>query len=155
MSISVLTNMPSIAEAELATSVPGNFIGKGVSRETYRLPGSSWAYKIETPYGKNKKANETEWIAYNELKDTLPEGIKFPEMHLLDNGIIATEFIDGEHPDNQCSSIGHRCWIENRDRCFWTVYLPIISLVIYDGHNANIILKDDSIYIIDINDYEL
>jgi hypothetical protein len=93
-------NMPTLAECEQAT-VSEYEIGEGRDRTGYHIPGSKWVYKIQR-YSRSN-ANQREIIRYEQLinSSNVPDGIAFPEMHILENGVIAAEYIEGREPDDQ------------------------------------------------------
>jgi hypothetical protein len=96
-----MTDMPTVEECEIATGSYDFYVGSGWDRHGYHIPGSRWIYKVAKD--PNNDVNQGEYSRYQELQEQfLPDGIAIPEMHLLENGIIAAEFIDGEKPHEYC-----------------------------------------------------
>jgi hypothetical protein len=90
---------PSVKESEKAISSEKYLLGSGCDRMGFRIPGSRWVYKMEKPHASGR-ANRREYEAYTKLMD-IPEllgNVHLPEMHLLENGIIAAEYIEGVKP---------------------------------------------------------
>lgn len=140
---------PSVAEAVKAVCT-GRLFPAGSYRDVYHLPGSKWVYKVDIPHSwTNRGGNKDEYAAYLELKDNLPNSIKIPEMHLLDNGMLAAQFIDGESPSANCGRYYHDC--QDQENCFWTEYGPSIHEVTRDGHFQNVIVsREGDVYVIDL-----
>lgn len=96
-----MTDMPTLEEFQLATDSYDYYLGSGMDRHGYHIPGSRWVYKVAK--NPDMRINEAEYRRYQELlQQGLPEGIAIPEMHLLHNGAIAAEFIAGERPESRC-----------------------------------------------------
>ena len=107
-----MTDEPSIVRARYARDYGIELgEGNGASRRCYWDRKSKWAYKfiIVGEECNNPKANLEEWQHYSAL-DTENLGIvKVPEMKLLSNGILAIEYIEGNHPANDCWTGYHEC----------------------------------------------
>lgn len=96
-----MADMPTLEECEQATGSYDFYVGSGMDRQGYRIPGSRWIYKVNK--SRNYDVNAKEYRRYREvIEEQLPYGISIPEMHLLPNGVIAAEYIDGEKPDSYC-----------------------------------------------------
>jgi serine/threonine-protein kinase RIO1 len=148
--------MPSVEESEEARKT-GKLIGSGAFRDVYRLPGSPWVYKFERPVRiqQGNGCNKREYSNFLLRKDSLPEGVDFPEMYYLSNNVLAAEFIDGvngreAHPHYKtclCESFGiSKCW---RDA------IQSLQGVMRDLHMFNIMISPSArrVYIIDIGEY--
>lgn len=91
------TTKPSVEQCLIAFSSPDYIIGQGGDRIGFHIPGTEWVYKL----GKHPKrnVNRQEFERYEKLKEVeWPRGVCLPEMHLLDNGALASEYIDGVRP---------------------------------------------------------
>ena len=110
-----MTDMPTVEECQEAINSYDNFVGAGCDRRSYRIPGSRWVYKVaKIP---SNRVNEKEYHRYqNFLAERLPYGVAIPEMHLLPNGVIAAEYIDGEKPDQYCDN--HYSHYEDYEACW-------------------------------------
>ncbi len=110
-----MTDMPTLEECEQATGSYDYLVGSGCDRRGYRIPGSRWIYKV-AKYA-NSYTNRQEYLHYQSLMvKTLPARIAIPEMHLLDNGVIAAEYIDGDKLESYCND--HDSHYEDYDACW-------------------------------------
>lgn len=143
----MVDTLPTIEEANDAIN-HGKRFTEGSYRNVYHIPGSKWVYKTDIRKG-YPQGNIDEWEAYLDKKDSLPAGIKYPEMHMLDNGVLAAEFIDGEIASWDCWMGDHAC--TSLDDCFWIKNEYLLSSVTRDGHPGNIrVMPNGDIYIIDL-----
>lgn len=70
-------------------------------------------------------------------------------MVMLEDGILASEFIDGDQPPDTCGLWYHCC--SDSASCFWTTYSNKIHEVTRDGHFENIMIaKTGKVYVIDL-----
>jgi hypothetical protein len=152
----IIVNAPSLEECEKAISRASNCIGSGVDRQVFRLKDSPWVYKKER--NGCKGVNASEYATYLELSTLLPEGVAFPLMALLDNGVIAAEFIDNEvdaiaDPNSECDFDGHVC--DNETVCWVTPWIALAESadVINDLHGGNVRINNGTLYIIDLGEY--
>lgn len=128
----------------------GKMIGEGAYRVVFRTRSGKWVYKVNSTT-ERVGGNFTEWKTYNRLLNSniLPVGVKLPEMHYLNGGILAAEYIKGRHPEVECYPEYHDedlcpgkdlCWAEK-----------IKGVPISDLHFENVLITDDgTIYIIDL-----
>lgn len=103
-----MADQPTVERAEYAREY-GEMVGEGSSRRVFWDGTSRWAYKFiinDDPWN-NKKANREEFDNYLKLSDADLGIIKLPEMQLLNNGVMAIEYIKGSHPSNDCYSGQH------------------------------------------------
>lgn len=143
----MVDSLPTVDEANNAINYGKRFT-EGSCRNVYYIPGSKWVYKTDMHYAYSQ-GNAAEWAAYLDKKDSLPAGIKYPEMHMLENGVLAAEFIDGEVPSWGCWESEHDC--EDVSKCFWLINFELISSVTRDGHPGNLrVMPNGDIYIIDL-----
>lgn len=102
-----MNTLPTVAESEKAIDEGSSkyLLGCGKDREGYHIPGSRWVYKL-AKYPEDR-VNENEYQRYIEITQSgrLPENVRIPEMHLLPNGVIAAEYVDGDRP--RCSWRAH------------------------------------------------
>jgi hypothetical protein len=143
---------PSVKQAMQAHN-KGTVIGEGSSRRVFWKKGSFWAYKFLYNLSWSRTANKDEYANYLELKDRMPEGIKLPTMELLDNGILATEYIEGTQSEFDCYADSHEC--DDEKNCWLTRLINSgmdFSLTGFkDISWANVILADSGdIYLIDL-----
>lgn len=139
--------MPTLEEAQQAIS-RGRRLSGGSVRKVYHIPHSKWVYKVDIRPG-TYGCNADEYEAYQAKKDNLPEGIYLPRMFMLDNGILAAEFIDGAQPPDDCGMFYHECF--DRASCFWTHYSDKLREVSCDVHFQNVLIaKTGKIYVIDL-----
>lgn len=152
----LVLDLPSVEESEHARRY-GNMIGRGAFREVFHIPGTEWAYKFErtdeNAWFKTSKPNLVEIENFTNHRDKLPYGVDFPEMLMLDNGVVAVKFIKGVlagtvHGDwNDCVCASHGipdCWA-----------LKVANIPLKDLHGKNVMIcpEDKKIYIIDIGEY--
>lgn len=156
----LVTEIPSDEEAYYAQAY-GVKIGAGAFRKVYRIPGSRFAYKFEHARGwsSNSGANRQEFHNYTTRRATLPEGVDFPEMHMLPSGAIAVEFVDGV-----LGKVAHS-WSDNglsyRDNCMCSSHWgaqcwkkAIEGIDMRDLHGGNVMItRQGKILIIDIGEY--
>ncbi len=148
---------PTVRKAHYAMT-HGKIIGEGSYRRVFRTRGSRWVYKVNMTTHRIG-SNDLEWRTYLKYANsvTLPEGVKIPEMHYLNGGIIASEYIEGVHPENECYKDWHltkgtpdfdgpfcpgvdKCWAEK-----------IKGIEISDLHYENVLVANDgTIYLIDL-----
>jgi hypothetical protein len=146
--------VPTLEEIQAILS-GADKIGEGSWRTVYRVPGSRWVIKVDTPedfYGDDDNGdNAAEYVAYLELKNSglLTDYIKIPEMHLIGEYIVA-EYIEGEHPENSCWTGFHTEYCPGTKNC-WRTKFNDCGFHNHDLHSDNIkITDDDVIYIIDL-----
>jgi hypothetical protein len=146
---------PTLQEAWRVVSDENNFIGSGDSRNVYREPGSYWAFKVcNNDSFEAIIANENEYDNYVMYRDSLPAGIEFPRMVLLeytsdfdeDCYILAVEFIEADREPSECHRGFHFC--EDDPTC-WAMICEMYKLPIEDLHCENVIHKGNILYIID------
>jgi hypothetical protein len=143
---------PTTALAKRALTEGYTVGSKSAYRRVWKTPHGKYVYK-ELRYEddtESMQANNREYATYLRLlKRTLPAGIFLPKMYLLDNGVLAVEYISGFHPIKECSSDcdltffckDHGCW---RDR--------IRSLRIRDLHDNNVRMNGKGeVFLIDID----
>lgn len=130
----------------------GIVIGEGSSRRVFWKKGSYWAYKFIYSSSSNFDANKDEFANYLNIKNNLPEGINLPEMVLLDNGVLATQYIPGEQSATECWGGKHDCG--DAATCWYsTVMMAQIERIrgFGDISWANVITTDDGkLYVIDL-----
>jgi hypothetical protein len=92
---------PSFKHARKAIT-DGKLIGAGSYRKVYGTDHGKWVYKVNTQTG-YMGSNASEYDTYLRRKESeMPDGVKLPEMHLLEGNILAAERIKGVHPKNWC-----------------------------------------------------
>lgn len=97
-----MSDLPTMEECNKAISNPEYEIGKGKDRRAFRVPGSKWVYKVADYYDTYTNPGEIErYTMLMNNPDLIPEGLHFPEMHLMENGVVAAQFIDGDRARNQ------------------------------------------------------
>ncbi len=108
----VLADSPSIERALYAQQY-GVELGRdnGASRRCFWDGTSKWAYKfiITDKECNNPKANLEEWKHYQQLRNKDLGELKVPEMQMLSNGVLAIEYINGNHPYDDCWVGYHEC----------------------------------------------
>lgn len=153
-----MLDVPSLDEAQAARYY-GEQIGRGAYRTVYRLPGSRWVYKFQNDgWAYNTDSNAHEFHNYSTKRETLPQGVDFPEMHLLGN-VIAAEYVDGVLAMNAHESTWKRdgytnicnCESHRASQC-WQKAISTINMKDLHGRNV-MIRKDGKILIIDIGEY--
>lgn len=152
--MSKIVKVPTVRMSLMAKS-RGEKIGPpSAYRDVFKCKTSRFVYKF--PGGRYYDAigaNEREYATYLKILSSmiLPQGVKVPEMHLLENGALAAEYIDGRHPDyNGCSGSGHESYrCKGEDRCWAT---KVILLGLRDMHYQNVIVTEDgTVYLIDLD----
>ena len=150
----LVIDLPSVEEAQYARRY-GERIGVGAYRTVYRLPGSKWAYKFESNNYWSSGANNREMFNYRTRRGTLPEEIDFPEMHMLSDGTIAAEFVNGTLAREAHTGYGYNmvcnCESLRAVKC-WQKAVDVLNM--QDLHGRNVMIrKDGKIMIIDIGEY--
>lgn len=136
-------NMPTLEECREATSNAEYKIGEGRDRVGYHIPGSRWVYKVQ--HYSRGFANAQEYDKYVRISAANYTEVMIPEMHLLENGVIASEFIDGDEPD-----------YHNDEDVFDMVYRLENKFGLYDSSascNIRVVKHDDgsrTVYVIDL-----
>ena len=140
--------LPTLRKARYAKE-RGKVLGDGSYRIVYRTRGSKWVYKFNLDANSELGNNVHEWKTYQQYKSMdLPGGVKLPEMHYLNGGIIAAEYIDGKHPENACYRDWHseecpgitECWSEK------VKHVPVSDI-----HHQNVLITNSGdIYLIDL-----
>lgn len=149
-----MTRTPTVKTAEYALD-KGEIIGSGAYRYVYKTKRSKWVYKVNKANSWGSHGNKEEYETYLSVKrkGSLPPGVKMPEMHLLENGVLAAEYIKGKHPQSSCSPRYHdfdnNCSeLLGQGEC-WARKFADVNL--YDIHCYNVIIGDDGyIYVIDL-----
>jgi hypothetical protein len=146
----MLDTKPTVTMAKAACTKP-NLIGSGKYRNVYRKDNSEWCFKVDRQ-SFLRGDNKSEWETYLMIKDApwLNEWVRIPEMHMLDNGILAARYIEGTHPDrhircypdhHRYNCIGDDCW----------AYKVTPAVLINDIHSENIIVTAEKVvYLIDL-----
>lgn len=154
--LATMVELPTLSEARKAMRSRTYKIGQGVDRQVYRLPNGHWVYKRDT--FKGGAVNRAEYAAYLRHKDTLPEGIAFPEMHMVNKNIIAAEYIVNEveaiaDAKSECDFGWHHC--NNERTCWVTPYEKLIQKagIIDDYHGGNVRVNGGKIYLIDLGEF--
>lgn len=142
----------TLEEIEVALS-DADEIGSGAWRKVYRVPGSRWVIKVDSPedYFPGGGDNAAEYAAYLELINSglLTNTIRVPEMHFV-GGYIVAEYVEGEHPENSCWPGFHTELCPGKDSCWRTEFVGC-GFDSLDLHSNNIKITDDgSIYMIDL-----
>lgn len=140
--------LPTLRKARYAAN-NGSVVGEGSYRTVFRSRGSRWVYKFNVKPSTNLGSNAEEWKTYSRYKnEVLPDGVYFPEMHFLNGGVIAAEFIKGEHPENDCYREYHVDSCPGLDKC-WAERIKHVK--ISDIHYQNVLItKTGEIYLIDL-----
>lgn len=143
--------VPTI-EDSVATIKAVNIIGEGSSRTVYWDGKSQWAFKVGHTQWTTEDSNASEFENWTAIKDVqLPAGVRIPEMHMLTNGVLAVEHINGWHPESSCWGMTHEC--DNEGTCWYTQFETSgIERIkgFGDVSYANVIMADDGIYVIDL-----
>lgn len=150
MTAQTLDTPPSVEEFEKAR---GYKIGSGCFRTVFRVPGSRWVYKVDS----DGSVNAREYTTYLKYRPSLQGNVKFPEMHLLPNGILAAEYIEGEIGEYECWNWknGVIGCVRNCIEDCWAKRIEFLARAIRDLHYQNIrIQSDGTIYIIDLGEGE-
>lgn len=152
----LVVDLPSIDEAK-AAAYYGKKVGSGAYRNVYRVSGSRWVYKFEKDgcWAANSECNVHEMSNFRRVRKSLPEGVDFPEMHLLEDGTLAAEYVDGIHTrDLRCYSGCTRCKTEFGLADCWTKMIePVRMSGMQDLHGGNVKVANGKVYIIDIGEY--
>lgn len=145
--MTAVVDRPSEREAEIARTW-GTKIGFGAFRDVYRRPESRWVYKFDATGG---DANRREAENYRRIQQYLGDLFDVPEMVLLDNGVLAAEFVEGKlgvevHPYDapECPCLSHGI-----PDC-WRKLITRIPNKFDDLHGRNVKIVDKKIVIIDI-----
>ncbi len=140
--------LPTLRKARYAAQ-HGRVVGEGAYRIVYRSKRGKWVYKFNLRPSKKLGSNAEEWKTYLKHKDTeLPKGVYFPEMYMLNGGIIAAQFIKGRHPENECYRDYHTDDCPGIDKC-WAERIKYVK--VSDVHYANVLItKDGDIYLVDL-----
>jgi hypothetical protein len=145
-----VAELPSVADADEVTSNEEYYLASGCYRRVYYKPGSKWVYKIG-----DLTSNKREYETYLKFRPSLTDDIRFPEMHLLKNGVIAAEYIEGNQGDIRCWGYSNNGCSRNCATDCWAKRIHFLSKMIRDLHYGNIrITKDNTIYIIDLGEGE-
>ncbi|KAI4218410.1 MAG: hypothetical protein L6R40_008776, partial [Gallowayella cf. fulva] len=114
----LIVDLPTLEECAVATGNDEYMIGAGRDRRGYHIPGSRWVYKV-AKYP-SERVNRREYDSYRKVVDSgsMPAGLHLPEMHLLDNEVMASEYIPGERPKS-CDWRTHADTHIEDDAC-WT-----------------------------------
>lgn len=128
----------------------GALIGEGAYRKVFKTKRGKWVVKEDKCPTANNGTNSHEYETYLKLrKSDLPEGVKLPEMHLI-NGHIVAEFIDGHHPASSCTGDWHSSYCEDPKTCYSNRFLGW-NVQVRDLHTENMLIgKDGNVYLIDI-----
>lgn len=156
---------PTLSEAYDIVNGNVNSIDMTSSRGVYINPTYEWVYKFE-----DYQQNESEYKLakfYYEHPEMLPEMVRVPEVVLLDDEVLAMQYIDGEHPPECATYDGNiGCYVESckcskemlehYNGC-WRKHLHITEAFGYDSplindcHNRNVLIdKNYYIWIIDL-----
>lgn len=148
-----MSTVPNVRTARYALK-KGRMIGAGAYRKVYKSKRGQWVYKVDKTDCYGKHGNAEEYETYLILKASqLPPGVKIPEMHLLPNGVLAAEYIDGVQPKNWCSPDYHgsNCseHFDKTSSC-WARKFVNSPIFFADLHNGNVVVKGDVVYVIDL-----
>lgn len=148
-----MTTVPSVRTARYALK-KGKVIGSGAYRRVYKSKRGKWVYKVDKTDVYGNHGNTEEYATYQLLKTRqLPPGVKIPEMHMLPNGVLAAEYIDGVQPKNWCSPDYHGSNCSERyspDEACWARSFVNSPIYFADLHNGNVVVKDGVVYVIDL-----
>lgn len=149
-----MTAKPNVRTARYALKA-GRMFASGSYRKVYKTVKAKWVYKVDREDTFDQHGNREEYQTYLSMKDlTLPEGVKIPEMHLLNNGVLAAEYIQGETPPNWCSSDYHasNCTERNHNpRPCWARKFAGMDITVKDLHNGNVVVTENGdVYIVDL-----
>jgi hypothetical protein len=149
--IDTLEAIPTVDDA-MAISTEDNYLGSGCYRTVYRKKGSRWVIKVDNEDG---AVNRKEYETYLQFRPSLTNNVYFPEMHLLDNGVLVAEFIDGVCGNMRCWNYSNGvigCKQNCQEEC-WAQRIEYLANQIQDLHYQNIrILPNGDIYIIDLGE---
>ncbi len=155
----VTSTIPTVEEIQSAIR-NDNFIGAGLYRQVYRIPGTKWV--VKTDY--DGEANKREYQAYLRYAPSMSRpNLRFPEMRMVSNYLIA-EFIEGEEGSHMCWSgsvykdgkyyYSRGCSRKNRcpnGKNCWARITRQLSRRIPDIHYGNVLIsKEGIVYVIDI-----
>ena len=148
-----MATVPSVRTARYALK-KGRIIGSGAYRKVYKSQRGKWVYKIDKDDTYGNHGNAEEYETYKILKTRqLPPGVKLPEMHMLPNGVLAAEYVDGVQPNSWCSPDYHgsNCSeYRDKDNTCWARRFANSPIFFADLHNGNVVIKDDVVYVIDL-----
>lgn len=138
---------PTVRKAMYAIQ-HGELIGQGSYRKVFRTSRGKWVYKVNISPSIDIGSNAHEWKTYQRFVNVeLPKRVRLPEMHYLNGGIIAAEYINGITPENTCYRDYHDETCPGINKCFAEVVKDIdISDIACD----NVVIKDGIIYLIDL-----
>lgn len=150
-------DQPTIAECETATANKDFRIGSGRHRIGYHIPGSRWVYKVQR--NATGSTNREEYDRYREITESnkMPYGVFLPEMHLLSNGVIASEFIPGDKP-TYCDWEEHEDYHTDDNSCWLTIVQLFESIFDLDDSSASCnvrVVESDGtrkVYMIDLGE---
>jgi hypothetical protein len=156
MTTTLVQTRPSIEEAVAAVTA-GAKIGAGMYRKVYHLDGSDWVYKVmHSSVGSSNQDEYNTYLRLVEMRDRGELSFSLPETVLLSSGVIAQQYVRGEHPSPDCELTYSdlyechcaeiygfsECWIER-------------TSILIDNHNQNVIVTTDGdgghdVYMIDL-----
>jgi hypothetical protein len=156
MTATLVQTRPSVEEAVAAVAADAK-IGAGMYRKVYHLDGSDWVYKVM--HSSAGSSNQDEYNMYLELLEAKNRGellFSLPETVMLSSGVIAQQYVKGEHPAPDCEltySDAYECHcaeLYGFSSC-WTER----TSVLVDNHNLNVIITTDGdgghdVYMIDL-----
>ncbi len=134
----LLEDIPSLEEAVYAKRMHYR-IGSGAYRTVYRIPGSRWVYKFEFFY-EHEYVNVEEFNNFKKYKDSFSsKEIGFPEFVLLNNEVIAAEYIEGTLAIDFCKPFRGPCACTSfgLSNC-WQELVRAIKRKIPDLHGRNV-----------------
>lgn len=146
-------SVPTIHDAKATIMDKKNIIGEGSARTVYWDGVSYWVYKVgHSQWGDGASSNVNEFENWLAIKgNELPTGVLIPEMRMLADGILAVQYINGEHPKTSCWGFQHDC--KNVADCWYTLF-ETSGIERRRGFGdisyANVILTDDGMYVIDL-----
>jgi hypothetical protein len=128
----------------------GEVIGQGAYRRVFRKGRSKYVFKVNIS---SCDSNSREISQYHAVKATLPKGVKMPEMILLENGVVAAEYIKGVFPEGGsfCAITYHDDDCDDNATCWAEPFIRTPGFSYYDVHRYNLIrTKDGTLYLIDV-----
>lgn len=146
-------DMPTVEDSERVTSDESNYLGSGCYRTVYRETGSKWVFKVENTYSGRYSTNKVEYETYLQFHPSLQGNVKFPKMYLLDNGILAAEYIEGSQGEYNCWRPGFPGCDRDCEIDCWAKQIEFLSELIDDLHYQNVrVTPTGDVYIIDLGE---